>query len=266
MNRSSRLVATSLALVCLLSATRALAVSTTFTINTALSSESVTILSGGTPISTAQFPGSNTTSLFGTMSVDTSGGNVQLISTNDTNLNLQALPVAPAPGGGAPFPAVGSGPGDIGLNLYAPVSFAAIRGAIGDETSGAIPLVGNAFDASQVTLLQFTGTLDYNLSGLGGSFATLIGTTSIAGGSALNTATGGTLTTVGNLETLTIPLLVDIPIHVPVGGGSGFITLDNIVTGTIVATALVPEPSSLMLAALGIPVALVARRKLRKNA
>ena len=73
-------------------------------------------------------------------------------------------------------------------------------------------------------------------------------------GFANNELTGGTLTSAGGIDTLTVPILVESPIVV-----DGNTVLQRY-TGQLVATAAVPEPSSMILACMagmGLAAALV---------
>jgi hypothetical protein len=120
---------------------------------------------------------------------------------------------------------------------------------------GLIPLAGTSFDASQVTSNLLAGNTAYNLTLLGNPIVGSIDTNFPA----LNMLAGGTLTSAGGIYTLTLPMLVKGPVSV-----SG-ITIIDVYSGQIVATAVVPEPTSLVLAAIGI-VAVVACRRRRSQA
>lgn len=201
----------------------------------------------GVPISTAQTAGSDTTSLSGTMNVDLTATTIQFLTTSDTQFALQALPQSPLPGGGA-----GSAAAQYGLN----VSLAGVGGGVvaardyvSDTTSGAIPLVGNTFDATQTTLNLVVGNTDYNLTLFGNPFAGTIGT-NFPGANMLS---GGTITSAGGLYTLTLPVLVTGPVTV------GGVTVTDVYSGQIVATAAVPEPSSLALSIVGMLLAVIWR-------
>ena len=212
-----------------------------------------------------QFPGSDTTSAFGTLSAAVIGSGIQFVTTNNIDLNNQSVPLAPAIGGGP-----GTDLGQIGLVLLGPGAVAAVRGAVSDVTSGVIPFSGATFDPTQVMLSQTAGSLDYDLTSLG--FGTLVGTTSVTGSGQNGSGTAitgplalGTLMVAGGIQTLTLPLSVDVPFTVSIGGG-GTIALDVIVSGQIVATAaaIVPEPSTTVLACLaaaGLAMPWIRRRQ-----
>jgi hypothetical protein len=115
--------------------------------------------------------------------------------------------------------------------------------------------VGIAFDATQLTLALAQGFLDYDISG----FITAQGRSDISGNSAANQGVAGTATQVGLLQTITIPIAVDIPIDLD----------GTIITGTldgiIVATFVVPEPSSITMLGISlIGLVAVGRRRFRK--
>ena len=55
----------------------------------------------GTPVSTAQTPGSDTTSLSGTVDVDVTGSTLQFLTTSNTQFALQSVPQAPLSSGAA---------------------------------------------------------------------------------------------------------------------------------------------------------------------
>ena len=63
------------------------------------------------------------------------------------------------------------------------------------------PLVGNSFDSSQLSLSFVAATSDVNVLVLGQS---VIGTFDAVGAAALNRLSGGTLTSAGGIDTLTI--------------------------------------------------------------
>jgi hypothetical protein len=208
----------------------------------------------GTPITTAQTPGSDTTIASGTAKIDVTPTTIQLLTTADTQFALQPAAQSPLPGGAA-----GSAPAQFGLTLSVPgvaSGVVAARDYVGDATSPVVALSGTSFDASQVTLDLPTGNTDYNLTVLGnpvvGSFTD--------NNPALNTLTGGTFTASGGVYTLTLPLLVKGPATV------GGVTLNAVYSGLIVATAMVPEPGTLALAALGAVLLLGRSRLSRRRA
>ncbi|HEY2838630.1 MAG TPA: hypothetical protein VGJ26_05760 [Pirellulales bacterium] len=218
-----------------------------FTIDPAQSHITLSIQAeDGTPLSFPQTPGSDTTSLSGMANVDVTSSSIQFLSTNDTHFDLQAVPQAPLLDGSA-----GSSPAQFGLSISigeAVTGVVAARNYLADATSDSIPLAGGSFDASQIILNLVTGNTAYNLLVLGspvtGSFDTNF--------PVFNSLSGGTLTLAGGVYTVTIPIL---------GMGTFDVegaTLVDVYAGQIVATATVPEPAGLALAALGI-VGLLSR-------
>jgi hypothetical protein len=250
-----RVATLGLLLVCSFSASASWASQLTFTIDSALSHLSFALEdSGGTQISSPQTPGSDTTSLSGTMKADVTPTSIQFLSTGDAQFALQALPQAPMPGG-----APGTAAAQFGLNVSIPgvgSGVVAARNYVGDTTSGAIPLAGSSFDASQTTQNLVTGNTAYNLTLFGSPVAGSIDTNFPAP----NMLAGGTLSSAGGVYTLTLPILVKGPISF-----SGLTIFDRY-SGQIVATSPVPEPSSLALTAIGIAaVAVWGRQKKRSG-
>jgi hypothetical protein len=88
-----------------------------------------------------------------------------------------------------------------------------------------------------------------------------VGSSVVSNQFAVNTSTGGTLLDLGGTLELTIPVSVIVPVDV-----GGFI-LSAVLTGQIVATAVVPEPGTVALLAIGgvALVPLVARRGRRRR-
>jgi hypothetical protein len=197
----------------------------------------------GVPLSSAQTPGSDTTSLSGTANIDVNPGSIQFLSTNNVQFDLQAVPQSPLLDGSA-----GTSAAQYGLSIAvgdAVTGTVAARNYLADATSDPIALTGGAFDASQVLLNLVTGNTAYNLSVLGspvvGSFDTNF--------PVLNSLTGGTLSFAGGMYTLVIPIY---------GTGTFFVEdvmLVDVYAGQIVATAVVPEPASIWLAAISLTIA-----------
>ena len=176
------------------------------------------------------------------------GSSVQFLSTGNIQFGLQPSPVDPAVGGAYPGSAAGQygllalSPGVIGGPGPGGTGLIAARDLVADATSGVIPLIGNTFDASQIVGAFVTGSLDVNLLVAGNPY---VGTVSTVG-SANNELAGGTLTSAGGIDTLTIPIYVESPVTV-----SGVTVLEAI-SGQMVATAAVPEPSSITLACVAV--------------
>ncbi|HWA98199.1 MAG TPA: hypothetical protein VG713_06885 [Pirellulales bacterium] len=207
---------------------------------------------GGTVVSTAQTPGSDTTSLSGTFDIDLEPGSIQFLSTNDTHFALQSVPQAPLANASP-----GTAPAQYGLSIALSgiaTGVVAARDYVADATSGVLPLANGAFDATGVSLGVSAGTTSYNLVVLGsplvGTFGDLIPVP--------NQLPGGTLTRSGDVYTLTAPILAMGSID------ANGIALFDVFTGQVVATAVVPEPSSLLLAtSIIVPLLELGRRRRR---
>jgi hypothetical protein len=151
------------------------------------------------------------------------------------------------------------------LDTAAIAGYAAIDSALA-SLNGTSALSGTSFDTTGLTVSTDAGNLDYNLNVGNGDgppqtgTAFQNGTTGIGGNSGNIAGAGnGSIVTVGGISTLTVPVFVDVVVN------TGLLVVDAIFTGQIVATAVVPEPSSFALAGLGL-IALVpaVRRRLRK--
>jgi hypothetical protein len=229
----------------------------TFTIDSTRSGLTLSLDSKpGVPITTAQFPGSDRTSLSGTQTVDITGNILTFISTANAQFGLQSTAVSPAVGGTYP----GSAPGQYGLLASIPgliggpgpggAGLIAVRGFVGDIRSGAIALSGSSFRADQVSLVLAGGQADANVTFPSGPF---IGTDALSGFDA-NQLSGGTLTLSGNVYTLTLPIFASSSLTV------GPATVLETYSGQVVATAVIPEPTTWILGALGVLALMVRRR------
>ncbi len=194
----------------------------------------------GDLLTTAQTPGSDTTSISGSLTADLTSNTLQLLGGGVTDFATQPDLQQPLHGG-----APGSAAAQFGLSASIPglvTGVAAGRNFTANATSPMLPVVGGAFDASQVVLNLLTGSIDYNLNVLGQNFAN---TASVVG-YGHNMLTGGTLSVVGDVATLTVPFLET--------GSFAFNGVQVVPTfaGQIVATATVPESGSLVSALVGL--------------
>ena len=189
-----------------------------------------------------QVPGAAKTSLSGSIVADLTGG---LLTFNGlSTIALDANPLGPF------TPAANPGIDNLGFisngntALGFPISVV-IRDLVFTIQSG------TATDGALPNLLTQKITSGYQVN----SFT---GQTSLVGGSGPDQATSNvSLSTVGNTETLIIPVT-----RLPAQGTPGQIYF----TGQIVATRAVPEASSVMLASLGFgSVALLWARKKRSR-
>jgi hypothetical protein len=207
-----------------------------------------------TLLSSAQTPGSDQTSVSGTFNVDLTATSIQFLTTNNLLPANQAVPQAPLIDGTA-----GASPAQIGLNIDVPGiggGVAALRNYSADITSPAIPLSGGGFDASNIFLAVSGGTTAFNLVLLGNPVID-----SYMGGSpGLNLLSGGTLAQVGDAYTLTIPYLINNSEQV------GGVDIGLVHSGVIVATAVVPEPATWLLAVTGLAAVVLVRRRAGSHA
>jgi hypothetical protein len=197
----------------------------------------------------------------GSIDATFSGGTLTVAgATADAALN-PAGPFQPAPGTGG-----STGVQDnYGIRAeIIPVLLVAI-GAARDLTfsvaGGPIPVIGTAFDATQISVTTTGGVMDYSAATLGSGFLPLDGNTGA------NQVPAGIFSiSPGGLATLTIPIAYSQPFDVLDTDGDPN-TFDSRLdlTGQLVATAIVPEPSSLLLAlsGMGLVCAGWSRRKWR---
>lgn len=178
------------------------------------------------------------------------------VAANSITFNSAAA-MAAINGNWQPAPGMGAGttaPADYGIAFTNSAEFSAygaVRGLTLDLTSGAIPLTAGAFDASNIFISASSGTTDYtSILGNGSVDLTTLSAKQ-------NTATAGTLTMSGNVETLTIPINITETLSIAS-------TNDTTVTftGDLVATETIPEPSTgaLLLVACAAAAVCVSRR------
>jgi len=246
----------------------------TFTIDPAQSSLSLTGMFGGLPLS-PQAAGGDVTSYSGTLDVNMDNvvapntikfvGGSAVAAVNGVWLPNDVLDDPGAPGcvpsalncgGDEPNAIPGDAdpgdpaPGNYGLEIFIPgaifgqpnasaTAFAAVRDGVFSLTSGLEPVVAGSFASTQ-TLTFGSGQFDSNLSSTIIGLDDGAGSDSLAGDTGDNGAANGTYSVVGNVITLTVPLDLTL--------GTG-VTLQY--AGQLVATAQVPEPSSLLLLVLG---------------
>lgn len=212
-----------------------------------------------------QAPGSKTTSYTGTITVDAnnlvSPSTISILSAvADADVNgvwLPKLGGSTGPTDANPFPAA---PGDYGVKAQFAgndAAFAAARGVVLDIASGPEAVGGGGLFNSSETVAVLAGVFDSwvhpQLGGGGGQDNT-------AGDIYPRDATMPTMSSYvvsGGIATLTIPIraLRDEDPTDP-----DFTSF----TGTLVATAAIPEPSSIVLLGTAITAVLAARR--RRNA
>jgi len=158
----------------------------------------------------------------------------------------------------------GTASADFGTRIYAGAGALlgglnldmAIRNVLYDVVSGAIGIGGGgSFAASGTDFGLDNANLAYrgrNGFGLGGStFVGLIGsgTAGIGGLSTDNTAGAGSVVVVGPNATLTLPITQTLAVPLD---DDGLLVFKLNVTGTLVATAVVPEPATMGMMALGL--------------
>lgn len=153
----------------------------------------------------------------------------------------------------------------------------AFRDMIYDATSGVIPIAGGSFDSNLVTTGSYAGAdLAYRARDgggtLGSTFVGLIGSgaaTLPATGTLSSGAAAGSIVITpkvgGDIATLTLP--IKIPVEIPLDD-DGLVKFKANITGTLVGTLVVPEPTAWMLAAVGLamlsPLAVMRRLKKRR--
>ena len=219
-----------------------------FTINPALSSLTLSGSTNGSPFM-QQGAGSLVTSYFGTIDASFNASSITFNSALVTANNSGSW--QPAAGGVA-----GSAPANYGVRatVFPLTALGAIRNLQFSLTSpNPITLTGSAFDASQINLTALSGLFDYLVAGVTN------GTLDETGLTGPNAATGGIFTVAGGIATLTIPILFSQTVTVINPNDTTFTF-----TGTLVATAAVPESSTANLLIAGM-IVLAGRQIFRRR-
>lgn len=186
-----------------------------------------------------QTPGSDTTRYTGSLMVDVTGSTIQFLE--GSVIDAQVQPLAQEPGNSGNAGAAAADYGFYADQLFQGENQVALRDFIFDISGTSAP--------GGQDLVVDSGNLDYLFGQLGDR-------ESQRGERATNTAAAPTLTTVGNIETLTIP--VNAPFF--------FYTFANsdtplTATGQIVATRVIPEPGTAGVLAAAAGVAGLLRRR-----
>lgn len=183
---------------------------------------------------TPQTPGSDTTRYSGSLMADVTATTIQFLDGGAMDAQDQLAPQQPRNGGTGFTPAAAA---DYGFNAdsFMTTGRVAFRGFVLDLTSGVLARSGTSVPSGQTVAIE-AGTVHYRWEGLSSNEADSAGQ---GGETANNAAAAGTITTVGNIETLTIPINAPFALSV-VGISDSQMTL----TGQIVATRIIPEPST----------------------
>ncbi|MBI2824990.1 MAG: PEP-CTERM sorting domain-containing protein [Planctomycetia bacterium] len=156
---------------------------------------------------------------------------------------------------------IGLGFGQLGLSTLDQVLYGILSGAIGVNTNGGLfaSTIPNTGVTDVVTALDVTNAVLLG-AGLTDSFDTTNGIPLQQNGFGNPLPPASIANNGGNLRTLTLPLLL------PFAFDAGASTVTGYFLGQVVATASIPEPSTLALAGLGaVGLALLARRRARRR-
>jgi hypothetical protein len=159
----------------------------------------------------------------------------------------------PAVGG-----AQGTAPGDYGgVWSGGPwTGYFAVRDSTSSLSSAPVTLTGGNFDASEVLFSFLSGSIDrYILVFMGNPVS---GTQPLLGINSMNGTGTGMLSTLGPVQTLTIP--IDVTFTAALLGPSNDSTLR--LRGNLVATSVIPEPATYALLLLGILLCVRAHPRL----
>jgi hypothetical protein len=200
---------------------------------------------------TPQTAGSDTTRYSGSLMADVTATTIQFLDGGAMDAQDQLVAQQPRNGGTAFTPAAAA---DYGFNAdsFMTTGRVAFRGFVLDLTSGVLARSGTSIPNGQTVAVE-SGTVHYRWEGLSSNEADSSGQ---GGEQAVNAAAAGTLSTVGNIETLTIPINAPFALSV-VGISDSQMTL----TGQIVATRVIPEPTSGGLLAVAAAAACALRRR-----
>jgi hypothetical protein len=252
---------------------RARAGQVNYTIDPAQSYVQLTLWRGNQQISIAQAPGTDTTSLSGTIGATIAGGTISFSGDTTINYANQSMNLLPDAGGGtatnpdpngtggttASFglelnPALGLGTGFLNYTFASAIS------------SGPIPLSNGTYGTADPTQMSMSVTqpapANYWLnSTLGVKYGLWTWKPDDTGVWEAKGKTNAPPIIVSPNGSMVIPIDIVLPGRLFYGGGSP--AIDYVFTGQIVATA-VPEPSSLVLAVLGaagLAVPVLRRRR-----
>ena len=233
----STLLATVVALAALSGVAQAVPVVYTIDITQSSVTSSGTLV--GVPL-VSQVDSSNTTALQGTLSADLAAGLLTFSGGSAIDAVANVNPITPLGVGEQNIGLFGATAGIIGQNINISANDLSLDIPAGTATNGAVP-VG-------MTIKTATGT--------GYSDFAALATFSLTRAGDLNiTPNLVSLTNNGLIETLVLPFRTSVT-NTSIGGTV------TVTTGVIVATRPIPEPSTFVLAGLGIAgMALVAWRK-----